>query len=246
MAQLLLTVLWSAVRHPRGYWPDVVTDMHATIKRSWLSITIGIFGFLLALSTTGMQFVNMAGVAEYFGPLLVAHSTRSFTVWVSTMLVAGVIGAAITAELGSRKVREELDAMVVMGVDPIRTLVVPKIVSITLTTTLLAIPAQMITILSCQFAAWYVGGVDAAAFYQYVWLNQSTVEVAALVVNCFLAGLLVGAVACYKGLQAAGGATGLGRAVNQGVVISFVALFVMQLGYNAVVLGVFPELGGFR
>jgi phospholipid/cholesterol/gamma-HCH transport system permease protein len=67
-----------------------------------------------------------------------------------------------------------------------------------------------------------------------------------MVLNCFLAGLLIGVVCCYKGLTAAGGAMGLGRAVNQAVVIAFVALFVMQLGYNALILGFFPGLGEFR
>jgi len=218
MAHLLVTVLWSAIRHPKGYWTDVVDEMHYTIKRSWISITAALFGFLLALSVPSMQFVQLAGV----------------------------IGAAITAELGSRKVREELDAMQVMGIDPIRTLVVPRVVSVALITTLLAIPAELITILSSQFAARYIGGIEAAEFYSFLWLNMSTTEIVSMIVNCFIAGLLIGAVCCYKGLSAAGGAMGLGRAVNQAVVISFISLFVMQLGYNALILGVFPGLGAFR
>ena len=246
MARLLVTVLWSAIRHPRGYWQDVVDEMHYTIKKSWISITAALFGFLLALSVPSMQFVQLAGVGELYGPLLLTQSTRTFTVWVATLLVAGVIGAAITAELGSRKVREELDAMQVMGIDPIRTLVVPRVVSVALITTLIGIPAELITILSSQFSAWYIGGIEPSEFYSFLWLNMSTTEVAAMVLNCLIAGLLIGAVCCYKGLSAAGGAMGLGKAVNQAVVISFVALFVMQLGYNAVILGVFPGLGAFR
>jgi phospholipid/cholesterol/gamma-HCH transport system permease protein len=246
MTQLLVKVLWSAVRHPRGYWNDVVEELHFTIKRSWLSITVALSGFLIALSVPSMQFVQLAGVGELYGPMLFVHSTRTFTVWVAALLVAGVIGAAMTAELGSRKVREELDAMQVMGIDPIRTLVVPRIVSISIVTTLLAIPAEIITILTCQLAAWYIGGISKEAFYSFLFLNLSTVEIVAMVLNCFLAGLLIGTVCCYKGLNAAGGAIGLGRAVNQAVVISFVALFVMQLGYNAIVLGLFPGLGEFR
>jgi phospholipid/cholesterol/gamma-HCH transport system permease protein len=246
MAHLLVTVLWSAIRHPRGYWTDVVEEMQFTIKRSWISITVALFGFLLALSVPSMQFVQLAGVGELYGPLLLTQSTRTFTVWVATLLVAGVIGAAITAELGSRKVREELDAMQVMGIDPIRTLVVPRVVSVALITTLLGIPAEFITILSSQFASHYIGGIEAPEFYSFLWLNMSTIEVVAMVLNCLLAGLLIGAVCCYKGMHAAGGAMGLGKAVNQAVVISFVALFVMQLGYNAIILGVFPGLGAFR
>lgn len=246
MTSLLGKVLWSAIRHPIGYWNDVLDEMYFTIKRSWISISIALFGFLLALSVPSMQFVTLAGVGELYGPLLLVQSTRTFTVWVATLLVAGVVGAAMTAELGSRKVREELDAMSVMGIDPIRTLVVPRVVSVALMTTLLAIPAEFITVLSSQFSAWFIGGLPSADFYSFLWQTMSTVEVLALVFNCFLAGLLIGAVCCYKGLAAAGGAMGLGRAVNQAVVISFVALFVMQLGYNAIILGFFPGLGAFK
>lgn len=246
MSQLLIKVLWSAVRHPRGYWDDVLDEMHYTIKRSWVSITLALFGFLLALSVPSMQFLQVAGVGELYGPNLLVQSTRTFTVWVATLLVAGVVGAAITAELGSRKVREELDAMQVMGIDPIRTLVLPRVVSVTLVTTLLAIPAEIITVVSAMFAARYIGGMGEADFFSFLWETLSVVELLALVGNCLLAGLLIGAVCCYKGMTAAGGAMGLGRAVNQAVVIAFVALFVMQLGYNAVILGFFPALGAYK
>jgi phospholipid/cholesterol/gamma-HCH transport system permease protein len=246
MSELLIKVLYSAVRHPRGYWGDVVEELFFTIKRSWLSITVALSGFLVALSLPAMQFVQLAGVGELYGPMFFVHSTRTFTVWVSTLLIAGVVGAAMTAELGSRKVREELDAMQVMGIDPIRVLVVPRIVSISIVTTLLAIPAEIITMFTVQFAAWYIDRIPSEHFYNFLWSNMSTVEVTSLVFNCFLSGLLIGAVCCYRGLTAAGGAIGLGRAVNQAVVVSFVALFVMQLGYNAIVLGLFPGLGEFR
>lgn len=246
MTQLLVRVAWSAVRHPRGYWNDVVEELHFTIKRSWLSITLALSGFLIALTVPSVQFMQVAGVGELYGPLIFVLSTRTFTVWVAAVLVAGVIGAAMTAELGSRKVREELDAMQVMGIDPIRTLVVPRIVSISIVTTLLAIPAMIITMISFQLSVWYIGDIGSDAFYSYLFLNLSTVEIVAMVLNCFLAGLLIGTVCCYKGLNATGGAIGLGRAVNQAVVVSFLALFVMQLGYNALVLGLFPGLGAFR
>lgn len=246
MAELLVTVFWSALRHPRGYWGDVFEEMSFTIRRSWLSISIALAGFLLALTVPSMTWVQLAGVGELYGPLLLVQSVRTFTVWVATLLVAGVIGAAITAELGSRKVREELDAMQVMGIDPIRTLVVPRVVSVTLVTTLLSVPASLVTVFTSWFGSRFIGGIDTASFFQFVWLTMSPVELIFMVLNCFLAGILIATVCCYKGLTAGGGAMGLGRAVNQAIVISFVALFVMQLGYNAVVLGFFPDLGAFR
>lgn len=246
MAELVGKVLWSAVRHPTGYWGDVIDEMHFTIKRSWFAITLALFGFLLALSAPSMKWVAVAGITELFGPLLFIQSTRTFTVWVATMLVAGVIGASITAELGSRKVREELDAMRVMGIDPIRALVLPRMLSVTLVTGLLAVPAEIITILSSYVAAWSITGETWSTFDDYEWLTQSPISMLAIVVNCLVTGLVIGAVSCYKGLNAAGGATGLGRAVNQSVVISFLALFVIQLGYTALLLGFFPNVWLFR
>ena len=246
MAELLVKVLVSAIRHPRGYWGDVIEELAFTIRRSWVSISLALFGFMLALSVPSMQFVQLAGVGELYGPLLLVQSCRTFTVWVATLLVAGVIGAAMTAELGSRKVREELDAMTVMGIDPVRTLVLPRVVSVTLATTLISVPAIVIQVMSAAFASWYIGGLKFHDFMAYVFQTMSIVELFAVVLNSLLAGLLIGAVCAYKGLAASGGAIGLGRAVNQAVVISFLALFVMQLGYNAVVLGFFPGLGAFK
>lgn len=246
MAQLLVQVTWSAARHPSGYWHDVREEMSFVIQRSWLSISLALFGFLLALSIPAQQFVNLAGAGELYGPLLLVQSTRTFTVWVATLLVAGVIGAAMTAELGSRKVREELDAMQVMGIDPVRTLVLPRMVSVTIVTTLLAIPAELITIFSSSFGAYYISGIEPPDSLYFMFQTMSPVELLAMVLNCTLAGVLVGTVCCYKGLSASGGAIGLGRAVNQAVVICFVALFVLQLGYNSIVLGFFPGLGAFR
>jgi phospholipid/cholesterol/gamma-HCH transport system permease protein len=246
MATLLVVAVASAVRHPRGYWSDVGADMYRTIRQSSVPIVVALSGFLVALSVPAVQFVSSAGVIELYGPLLVVTSTRTFTVWVSALLVAGVVGASVTAELGARKVREEIDAMQVMGIDPVRELVVPRVVSITLMSALLAIPAEVITILTAQFAAWYVGGLSAAEFYDFVWLNMSTTELLAMVLNCTLSGTLIAVICCYKGLNASGGSIGLGRAVNQAVVQSYLAVFAMQLGFNAVVLGLFPELGAFR
>lgn len=246
MTRLLGTVATSAVRHPAGYWRDVMSEMAFVVQRSWLSITLALFGFLLALSIPAQQFVNLAGAGELYGPLLLVQSTRTFTVWVATLLVAGVIGAAMTAELGSRKVREELDAMRVMGIDPVRTLVLPRMVAVTIVTTMLAIPAELITIFASCFGAYYISGIAPSDALYFIYQTMSPVEVLAMVVNCTLAGILVGTVCCWKGLSAAGGAIGLGRAVNQAVVICFVSLFVLQMGYNALVLGFFPGLGAFR
>lgn len=246
MAQLLGRILWSAARHPTGYWSDVLDDMYQTLRRSWLPISAALFGFLLFMSILTVQFFAMVGASSLFGPLLYLQSVRSFMVWILTVVVAGVIGASLTTEIGTRKVREETDAMEVMGIDPIRELAVPRVVSVTLITILLAVPAMLVTLVSMQAGASFVTHMDAAEFHSNVFSNLSPVDVGSVMVNMVFAGLLIGTVCCYKGFSAAGGAIGLGRAVNQAVVIAFVGVFVQQLAYNALYFGLYPNVGSFR
>jgi len=246
MADLLAKILKSAVLHPRGYWGAVADDMFLTLKQASLPIAAAIFGFLIFMSILTVQFFAMAGATQLFGPLLLLQAMRTFTMWIVSMVVAGVIGSALTADIGARKVREEIDAMEVMGIDPIRDLAVPRVVSVTLLTTLLSVPALLVTVLSMQVGAQYVAQQSSADFMSNLFSNVSPIQVVAVVINCFLVGLLIGVVCCYKGLNASGGAIGLGRAVNQAVVISFVGVWVLQLAFNAILLGLFPNLGNFR
>lgn len=246
MTSLLIKILRSAVTRPRGYWGAVADDMYLTMKQAALPIAAALFGFLIFMSILTVQFFAMAGATQLFGPLLFLQAMRTFTMWIVSMVVAGVIGTALTADIGARRVREEIDAMEVMGVDPIRDLAVPRVVSLTLITTLLAIPALLVTMLSMQLGAAYVARQPAAHFQSNLFANVSPLEVVSVVFNCFLVGVLIGTVCCYKGFTASGGAIGLGRAVNQAVVISFVSVWILELAYNALLLGLFPNLGSFR
>jgi len=246
MMQLLLRIVRSSVLQPRGYWTAVVDDMYSTIRAAWLPIVAGVFGFLIFMSILTVQFFDMAGASQLFGPLLLLQSMRTFTMWIDSMVVAGVIGTALTADVGARKVREEIDAMMVMGIDPVRDLAVPRVLSITFITTLLAVPSLLVTILSMNLGALYVAHMPSSHFYSNLFSNVSPVDIVAVVVQSFLMGLLIGTICCYKGFTASGGAIGLGRSVNQAVVLAFLSVWVLQLAYNALLLGLFPELGLFR
>ncbi|AIJ21299.1 MlaE family ABC transporter permease [Amycolatopsis methanolica] len=246
MGQLFAKIVWSAVRHPRGYWSEVFEHLHVTIKRTWLPVSASVFGFLMALSVLAVQFFAMAGAQHLFGPTLFMYSTRTFTVWVNSVVMAGVIGAALTSDVGARKVREELDAMRVMGIDPVRDIAVPRVVALTLIAILLSVPSLLVTAFTMQIGASYVAGIPAADFYQSIFTQVYPIDIVAVVLNSLLVGLLVGTVCCYKGFAATGGAIGLGRAVNQAVVVSLLGVFVLQLTYQALYLGLFPHLGELK
>ncbi|MDD7925105.1 ABC transporter permease [Actinomycetospora chibensis] len=246
MIALFGKIVWSVVRKPYGFWAESLDYFFTTLRRSALPMAAAIFGFLLFFSLVVVIFFSQAGAVSLGTAFLFQYGFRAFTVFVVAVVVSGVAGAALTTDLGARKIREELDAMTVMGIDPVRELVVPRAISLIALTTLISLPGLAVTAVGLQLGAGYYGHLSAADFYHSLFSSLSPPELFSVLINCFMLGILITTVCCYKGLNAGGGSIGLGRAVNQAVVVCYVALFVFQLAYNAIFLGLFPELGRVR
>lgn len=246
MLLLFGRIMTSILRRPTGFWQAAIDDFYVTLRRAALPMGAAIFGFLLFFSLVVIIFFNQAGAVSLGTALLYLYGFRAFTVFVVAVVVSGVAGAALTADLGARRIRDELDAMRVMGLDPVRELAVPRAVSLTVLTTLIVLPGLAVSAVALQLGSAYYGHLSAAEFYENLFSALVPIELVSTIVNCLLLGLLMSTVCCYKGLNASGGSIGVGRAVNQAVVICYVALFVFQLAYNAVFLGLFPEIGTLR
>ncbi|MGD9734997.1 MAG: ABC transporter permease, partial [Solirubrobacterales bacterium] len=160
-------------------------------------------------------------------------------------VVGGVAGTAITADLGARKIREELDALQVLGVDPIKNLVVPRFLALMVVTALLDIFAIVFG-LSGGIVAELIYRQSLGGFFATLFSNATVTDLWASVAMCTIFGAIISIVCCYKGMTASGGAEGVGRAVNQAVVISFVAVFFFQFVASAVLLATNPELQAVR
>lgn len=246
MVQLLGRVIVSAVRQPRGYWGDVRDQMFETLKLCWIPIAFSCTAFGLAVP--GLQAGNifiLFGVPERLGSLFVMASVREFAPWINAMVVAGVMGTAITADLGARRIREEIDAMEVLGVDPVRTLVIPRVIAVTVMTGLLDLFALAFGVLGGFIAALQIGS-SSAAFQESFFDNLSTIDVWGSVVKTTIFGLIISVVCCYKGFRASGGPAGVGRAVNQAVVISFAAIWSFNFVFTTILLGLAPEIQVYR
>lgn len=240
-------VVWSAVRHPRGYWGDVRDQLYETVKLCWIPLMISTVAFGYgAPGLQGLNLFSLFGIPERLGSFFVMASVREFAPWINAMIVAGVVGTAITADLGARRIREEIDATQVLGIDPIRTLIVPRVVALTLMTGLLVLPALAFGVVGGYIAAVHVGGANPSEFADSFFVNATTTDMWGTVVKCSLFGLIVGVVCSYKGYYASGGPIGVGRAVNQGVVIAFVAIWIFNAVYTTILLGLNPDMQVFR
>jgi phospholipid/cholesterol/gamma-HCH transport system permease protein len=247
MTWLFGVVMKGAVRRPRGYWGDVRDQMYSILRLCWVPMVISTFAF--GFGAPGLQALNffaLFGTPERLGSFFIMASVREFAPWINAMVVAGVVGTAITADLGARRIREELDALEVLGVDPVRTLVLPRVVALFLMTGLLDIVALIFGSLGGFVAAVRVGGATQSAFIDTFFDNATTPDLWGSVVKTALFGLIIGVVCCYKGMRAEGGPAGVGRAVNQAVVVSFAGIWIFNYVFTTILLALNPGMQVFK
>jgi phospholipid/cholesterol/gamma-HCH transport system permease protein len=148
---------------------------------------------------------------------------------VTVLVVAGAAATAICADLGARTIREELDALRVMGINPIQSLVVPRALAATLVAVLLSAVVSLATLIGSFMFSVFVQHVTPGAFVAGLTLLTGLKDVVVSLLKAGLFGLAASLIGCYKGISVGGGPAGVGNAVNETVVYSFVALFVINL-----------------
>ena len=160
----------------------------------------------------------------------------------TAIVLAGVAGTAITADLGARKIREELDALQVLGVDPVKNLVVPRFLALMLVTGLFDIYALLFGIFGGVLATLRQRRSRSARSGPTFFTNSSVVDLWGSVLKCTMFGAIIAIVCCYKGMTASGGAEGVGRAVNQAVVIATLGVFAFNYVFTQTLLATHPEI----
>lgn len=148
---------------------------------------------------------------------------------VTVLVVAGAAATAICADLGARTIREELDALRVLGIDPVQSLVVPRVLAASLVAVLLSGVVSLATLAGSFFFSVFVQHVTPGAFAAGLTLLTGPTDVLVSLLKAGLFGLAASLIGCYKGISVGGGPAGVGNAVNETVVYSFVALYVINL-----------------
>lgn len=156
----------------------------------------------------------------------------------SVLVVAGAGATAICADLGARTIREEIDAMRVLAVDPIHRLVVPRVVASTLVSIGLSGFVSIIGIMGGYTFSVLIQHASPGLFLANLTLLIGFHDFIVSITKAALFGFSAGIVGCFRGLRAAGGALGVGEAVNQTVVYSFVLLFFFNVLISSIALQV--------
>lgn len=187
---------------------------------------LAVFIINVLLVEIGAADASGAGAAlasvAYIGPIT------------TVLVVAGTGATAMCADLGARTIREELDAMRVMGIDPVQRLLVPRVLALCLNGLLLNAINTIVGLVGSFFFSVYFQHVTPGAWAASLTLLVKIADVIIAFFKAALFGLVAGTIACYKGVTVGGGPQGVGNAVNETVVYTFMALFVINIVLVAV------------
>ncbi len=241
---MLLTgrTIVSTVRPPYPYGEEFVSQFLFVLRLVWFPLLVTTVA--INYGAPGLQaanFLRLLGATDRLGGFFVLAAIREIGPLITSIVLAGVAGTAITADLGARKIREELDALQVLSVDPVKNLVVPRFLALMLITGLFDLYALLFGIFGGILAA-VVTEQPLGPFWATLFANATSTDLWGSVLKTMLFGAIIAIVCCYKGMTASGGAEGVGRAVNQAVVISFLGVGAFNYVFTQTLLATHPNI----
>jgi len=197
------------------------------------------FGMVIALHVG--SFTHQLGADSATGAALVLAIVREASPVACALLIAGAGGSAMTADIGSRKIRDEIAAMEVMAINPVHRLVTPRLVAAAMVSMLL-VPMVAVAGLAGGFTLnVFVQGVTAGAYFSGFTALAQLADLWSALIKAFIFGLIAAMVSCYKGLYCKGGPKGVGDAVNQGVVVTFILIFFANFVLTTLYFAIVPQ-----
>ena len=219
---------------PPWAWREFVLQTWFVARVSFMPAVLMSIPFVVLGSYTLNILLLEIGAADFSGAGLAWGAVTQGGPIVTVLVISGVAATAMCADLGARAIREELDAMRVLGINPIQALVVPRVLAATLVSVLLASVVTMVGLVCAFFFSVFLQHITPGAFVAGLTILVGTPEVVICLLKAVVFGLSGSLIACYKGLSVGGGAAGVGNAVNETVVYTFLALFVVNVIATAV------------
>lgn len=227
--QEMSLLVWRAARglfrKPR-YLPETITQMDSIgVGSLTIIILTGFFtGGVLTLQT--YPTLQAFGAVSQLGYLVSISLVRELGPVLTALMVTGRVVSAISAELGSMVVSEQIDAMRALGTDPTRKLVAPRILALVITLPLLTLVADVIGIAGGWVVSTFLYGLPSTMFTNSVRDGITTDDIIGGIVKPLVFAFLMGTIACYKGLKTEGGTVGVGRSTTAAVVMASIIVII--------------------
>ncbi len=210
-------------------WKLALHQIIETGARSQIVVAVtGAFTGAVFAAQIFFQF-HRFGMDSAVGSVTSLALFRELGPTLTALMVAGRVGAAIAAEIGTMKVTEQVDALRSFGVSPLDYLVVPRSIAMMVSMPLLVAEACAVGIVASYLIAVPMLGVAEAPFLRYLTLYTHSSDIAIATIKGFVFGVIIVCVSCHEGLQTSNGAEGVGRAPTRAVVISSLSILGMNL-----------------
>jgi len=242
--QSIAASIWSCAR-TRTY-PLIWAQMHLIGVRSVpvIMITGAFVGMTLAIQAYD-QLAGM-GLEEHLGVLINVSVVKELGPVLAAVMLAGRIGGALTAELGTMNVTEQIDAVRSMGTNPIRYLVAPRVLACLLLTPVLIIYADLMGIVGGYLVSVVQLGINARAYWSFSANGVELWDVSVGVIKGFFFGGAIAAISCFKGFTCKEGARGVGQACTEAFVASFISILAINYALGVIFKAIYNSFWQFK
>lgn len=228
LGQIIASLAGALVRPRRLRMTSLVHHMQEV---GWNAIPIvALMAFLIGvvLAFQGSAQLRQFGAEVFVVDLIAISVLRELGILLTAIIVAGRSGSAFTAAIGSMKMREEVDAMRTLGLDPVEVLVVPRVLALILMLPVLGLIANISGLIGGAMMSWVELGVSPAVFQSRLVSNTDVWHFSVGMIKAPFFALIIGVIGCYEGLKVGGDAESLGRLTSTSVVLAIFMVIVVD------------------
>ena len=220
---------WDTARHAprrpfeRDLWLEQLYQLGVR-SLTITNVTLLFTGMVLAIQTA--YSLSAYGGSSFVGDILALSIVRELGPVLTALMVAGRVGAGVTAELGSMAVTEQIEALRALAANPVRKLVVPRVGALLLVLPVLTILADTVGLFGGLIMSVVEVGQTRTYYLTHVYSALTVRDIMSGVGKSFFFAFFIGTIACYNGMHARGGADGVGKATTNTVVLSSIAVII--------------------
>lgn len=239
LADLTLQTLYLTFKPPYKYDHIIEQSKKAGYDSFPIVSLLALFiGFIFALQTA--YFMQRIGSEMYIASMVALSIVRELGPVITALVVAGRVGASNTAELGSMQVTEQIDALETMATNPVKYLVVPRFVALSVMLPVLTLYANIIGILGSYLICVLKLGITSSMYMNITFNSLLYKDLFTGLFKAWIFGMVIALVSCYEGFNVEGGAAGVGKATTRSVVITFIMIIAADCFFTALFYFIFP------
>ncbi len=239
LTSLAAQTVYLTLKPPYKYEHIIVQSKNAGYDSFPIVSVVALFiGFIFALQSA--YFMQRIGSEMYIASLVAMAIVRELGPVITALVVAGRVGASNTAELGSMQVTEQIDALETMATNPVKYLVVPRFVALSIMLPVLTLYANIIGIIGSYLICVWKLGITGNMYMHITFNSLLYKDLFTGLFKSWIFGMLIALISCHEGFNVTGGAEGVGKATTRSVVFTFIMIIAADCFFTALFYFIFP------